>query len=113
MDRPGIHDGIPPEKYHAIRALSGSGCKVLIDECPAIFWHEFMNPAAEEDEDTGKFDIGTAAHLLYLEPEAFEARSAIIEADSLEQAIQLVSEVPCAVANGVVEVWPLDEPSSR
>ena len=34
---------------------------------------------------------------------------AIIEADSLEDAIAQVSGVPCAVAHGVVEVWPLDE----
>jgi hypothetical protein len=34
---------------------------------------------------------------------------AVIEADSLAQAIELVSRVPCAVAHGVVEVWPLKE----
>ena len=32
---------------------------------------------------------------------------AVIEADSMEQAIELVSQTPCAVAYGVVEVWPL------
>lgn len=32
---------------------------------------------------------------------------AIIEAADLEAAIAMVSGVPCAVANGVVEVWPL------
>jgi hypothetical protein len=32
---------------------------------------------------------------------------AIIEAASLEEAIAKVSRVPCAVAHGVVEVWPL------
>lgn len=32
---------------------------------------------------------------------------AIIEADDLETAIALVSRTPCAVAFGVVEVWPL------
>lgn len=31
----------------------------------------------------------------------------IIEAATLEEAIQLVSKTPCAVAHGVVEVWPL------
>jgi hypothetical protein len=31
---------------------------------------------------------------------------AVIEAPSLEAAIDLVSNVPCAVARGVVEVWP-------
>ncbi|PFG40967.1 hypothetical protein ATJ97_3511 [Georgenia soli] len=34
---------------------------------------------------------------------------AIIEAATLERAIQLVSRTPCAVARGVVEVWPLQE----
>ena len=33
---------------------------------------------------------------------------AIIEADDLEAAIALVSRTPCAVAYGVVEVWPLE-----
>jgi hypothetical protein len=32
---------------------------------------------------------------------------AIIEAESLEAAVELVSRTPCAVAQGVVEVWPL------
>jgi hypothetical protein len=32
---------------------------------------------------------------------------AVIEAASLEEAIDLVSKTPCAVAHGVVEVWPL------
>lgn len=32
---------------------------------------------------------------------------AIIEAADLAEAIAKVSGVPCAVANGVVEVWPL------
>ena len=33
---------------------------------------------------------------------------AVIEATNIEQAIQLASQTPCAVAHGVVEVWPLD-----
>lgn len=34
---------------------------------------------------------------------------AIIEATDLADAIKKVSLVPCAVAHGVVEVWPLNE----
>lgn len=34
---------------------------------------------------------------------------AIIEATDLADAIEKVSLVPCAVAHGVVEVWPLKE----
>ena len=33
---------------------------------------------------------------------------AIIEAATVEDAISLVSKTPCAVAHGLVEVWPLD-----
>ena len=32
---------------------------------------------------------------------------ALIEASSLDEAIELVGQTPCAVAHGVVEVWPL------
>jgi hypothetical protein len=33
---------------------------------------------------------------------------AVIEAADLAEAIKLVSQSPCAVAHGVVEVWPFD-----
>lgn len=35
----------------------------------------------------------------------------VIEADSLDDAIALVGGTPCAVAHGVVEVWPLEQAS--
>ncbi|HEV7318446.1 MAG TPA: transcription initiation protein [Ensifer sp.] len=35
---------------------------------------------------------------------------AVIEAADLAAAIDLVSKTPCAVAHGVVEVWPLEIP---
>jgi hypothetical protein len=34
---------------------------------------------------------------------------AIIEAATIEDAVRLASKTPCAVARGVVEVWPLRE----
>ena len=36
---------------------------------------------------------------------------AIIEAANLTEAIKMVAQTPCAVAHGVVEVWPLEQPS--
>jgi hypothetical protein len=36
---------------------------------------------------------------------------AIIEAANLAEAIEMVSRTPCAVAQGVVEVWPLKQSS--
>jgi len=44
----------------------------------------------------------------FLRSELPVAGFALIEATDLEQAISLVSKTPCAVAHGVVEVWPLD-----
>ena len=32
----------------------------------------------------------------------------VIEAATLEEAVALVAQTPCAVAQGVVEVWPLE-----
>lgn len=32
---------------------------------------------------------------------------AVIEASTLAEAVEIVSHTPCAVAHGVVEVWPL------
>ena len=36
---------------------------------------------------------------------------AIIEATNLAEAIDVVSRTPCAIAHGVVEVWPLEQAS--
>ena len=36
---------------------------------------------------------------------------AVIEASNLEEAIVVISRTPCAVAHGVVEVWPLEQAS--
>jgi len=77
----GVHHGVPADQYHALPALSSGGLKVLHDDCPAVFWHEYLNPEREE-EDATAFDIGTAAHLLVLQPELFDAETVVIEADS-------------------------------
>lgn len=35
---------------------------------------------------------------------------AVIEAANMDEAINLVAKSPCAVAHGVVEIWPLMSP---
>ena len=45
----------------------------------------------------------------YLRAELPIAGFGLIEAADLEHAIQLVAKTPCAIAFGVVEVWPLVE----
>jgi hypothetical protein len=48
----------------------------------------------------------------YLRSELPVAGFAVIEAATLEEASAIVSRTPCAVARGVVEVWPLETSSS-
>ncbi|MEO6604180.1 MAG: hypothetical protein ABIN55_01075 [Aeromicrobium sp.] len=36
----------------------------------------------------------------------------LLEAESLEEAIEIVSKSPCAVAQGVIEIWPLQDAPS-
>ncbi|WP_457423095.1 YciI family protein [Roseateles sp. P5_E7] len=47
----------------------------------------------------------------YLRSDLPIAGFAVIDAKDLREAIALVSKSPCAVAHGVVEVWPLQEMS--
>ncbi|MBA0124280.1 transcription initiation protein [Haloechinothrix sp. YIM 98757] len=49
-----------------------------------------------------------ATHGPFMQSDLPVAGFAVIEAADIEEATRLVSETPCAVAHGVVEVWPLD-----
>ena len=61
---------------------------------------QVRNPEAREIETRGGPFMSSALPI---------AGFAIIEAADLDEAIEKVSHVPCAVAHGVVEVWPLKE----
>ena len=37
---------------------------------------------------------------------------AVIEAATIAEAVEIASRNPCAVAHGVVEVWPLEQAPS-
>ena len=44
----------------------------------------------------------------YLQSALPIAGFAVLESENLDAAIERVSQTPCAVAHGVVEVWPLE-----
>jgi hypothetical protein len=46
----------------------------------------------------------------FMAPPLPVAGFAVFEAADLAEAIDMVSRTPCAVAHGVVEVWPLELP---
>jgi hypothetical protein len=86
ITEPGVYN-LSPEVYHGAEIfpapmLSRSVIKDLLDKSPIHAWtnHPALNPRlAEEEEAEPKFDIGTAAHSLFLE--GYDC-VAIIEADS-------------------------------
>lgn len=73
---PGIYT-MSSERYHADpcdpMSLSSTGAKTLVKECPAEFWHQRQHP-----EHKRAFDIGTAGHLMVLEPDLFADRVIVV-----------------------------------
>ena len=57
-------------------------------------------------EDTGVVKRGGP----FMRSDLPVAGFAIVQAASLEEAVSMVSKSPCAIAHGVVEVWPLLTP---
>jgi hypothetical protein len=65
-------------------------------------------PVQVRNPDAAKIETKTAPFMTSSLP---VAGFAVIEAEDLAEAITIVSKTPCAVAHGVVEVWPLEEAS--
>ena len=72
--KPGIYDAIDAIDYHAgpteIPSLSASIARILVNKSPAHARaaHPALNPDLERPDET-KFDVGQAAHSLFLEGE--------------------------------------------
>jgi hypothetical protein len=63
-------------------------------------------PVQVRNPDNSGFETTTGP---FLRSDLPIAGFAVIDAKDLQEAIALVSKTPCAVAQGVVEVWPLQE----
>jgi hypothetical protein len=75
--------------------LRDSGAIVGIAGSPV----QVRNPAGEGVQ---------TSHGAFMRSDLPIAGFALIEAANIEDAIQQVAQTPCAVAYGVVEVWPLE-----
>ena len=63
-------------------SLSASGAVEIMRSCPARFWHDSYFNLGRIAESSGAADVGSAAHLLLLEPHLFDERVTVIDADS-------------------------------
>ena len=65
---------MPAETYHRHNnSLSSTGARQIVNDCPATFRYLQDNP-----QNKREFDIGTATHLLVLEPEQFGEKTVIV-----------------------------------
>ncbi len=71
--------------------------------------YERTDPVQVRNPDAAGVETENGPFLRSALPVAGFAR---IEADSLERAVDIASRYPCAVAHGVVEVWPLETTQS-
>jgi hypothetical protein len=62
------------------------------------------NPVQVRNPEAGGVRVEPGSYLQSALP---IAGFAVLEAADLDTAVELVSQTPCAVAHGVVEVWPL------
>jgi hypothetical protein len=62
-------------------------------------------PVQVRNHDAAKTEVAQGP---YLSADLPIAGFALIEAADLQAAIEIAAKSPCAVAHGVVEVWPLD-----
>jgi hypothetical protein len=61
-------------------------------------------PVQVRNHDNAHVDV---QHGAFMRSDLPVAGFGLIEAADLEEAIELVARTPCAVAQGLVEVWPL------
>jgi hypothetical protein len=64
-------------------------------------------PVQVRDPEAAGIEVTAGA---FMRSEMPVAGFSVIEAPDLDAAIAMVAGVPCAVAHGVVEIWPLGEP---
>lgn len=77
ITEPGVYD-LTNEQYHAdpcaALSLSSSGARKLMEDPPAVFWHERQHPKKR----TKAMNFGSGAHEWLLEPETFKDRHFIL-----------------------------------
>src|SRR5579863_9993179 len=69
MRQPGIYTDLDINEYHSSEGISSSGITLLID-CPKRYFHKYVDKGP--GEPTTAMELGSAVHMLVLEPELFD-----------------------------------------
>jgi len=68
---PGIYNNLSNELYHADPAISRTGIMHFL-KSPFNYWANYLNPNKPTPKSKPSWKIGTAFHMMVLEPELFE-----------------------------------------
>lgn len=85
ISKAGVYPGIPADDYHgdlcAGPSISRSMAHDIVKSCPAVAFHNcYLNPQHVREQKK-QFDIGTAYHLICLEPDQWGDRVVMVDAD--------------------------------
>lgn len=97
--RPGVYD-LTEDEYHASPALSSTGARTLVNDCPAVFDYERRNARPPKKE----FDLGACAHTLVLGV----GREIVVTTETEWRTDKVKAEVAEARARGAVPLKPAE-----
>ena len=72
LEKPGIYEGVPEDVYNRIRALRSSDMAHYL-ESDIHFFH-MQNHPREREKESDPLKLGSATHMLTLEPDLFLKR---------------------------------------
>lgn len=111
ITEPGIY-AMDAATYHADpcrpMSLSSTGARLLSGECPAMFLHARQQPVRKR-----AFDVGTAGHLMVLEPDLFEQQVVVVRGKTKDgrpsngyQSADAIEQREAAYASGKTPLLP-------
>lgn len=96
---PGVYD-LTEDEYHAHPALSSSGARTIVNDCPAEFEYQRRNGTLPRKE----YDLGSCAHTLVLGV----GREIVVTTETEWRTDKVKREVAEARARGAVPLKPKD-----
>ncbi|HEU6436614.1 MAG TPA: PD-(D/E)XK nuclease-like domain-containing protein [Nitratidesulfovibrio sp.] len=106
MPQPGIYLGVPDSEYYAVAAISKSRIDML-RRSPAHLWASFTAPR----EETDAMRAGKLLHCLVLEPDLYERRYIVVDANRSTKAGK--AAVAEAGASGLIPLKPSEYDEAR
>lgn len=114
ITKPGIYD-MPEEEYHADPCpqpslSAGMINQILVAPAKCFYDSKRLNPDYEEPDADDKFSLGTAMHIVHLEPERLHERIVVVDAaDWRKKEAKEARDAAKIVGKTAILRWRMDE----